>query len=138
MTDASVYLVFNGNCADAMRFYHDVLGGKLEMRTHAESMPPEHVQPGMANRIIHARLDLNKTMIMASDGMAGQDEAMSGFSVSVNYEDPEDGRRIFEKLSAGGKVIMPYAKTFWSPGFGMLNDKFGTPWMVNTESKDAR
>ena len=138
MTDASVYLVFNGTCADAMRFYNEVLGGKLEMRTHAESMPAEHVHPGMGDRIIHARLDLNKTVIMASDGMPGEKEEMSGFSVSVNYEDPEEGRRVFEKMSAGGKVIMPYAQTFWSPGFGMCKDKFGTPWMVNSESKEAR
>jgi PhnB protein len=138
MTDASVYLTFNGICAQAMRFYHDVLGGTLEMQTHAEAMPAEYVQKGMENRIIHARLTLNKTVIMASDGMIGQDAPMSGFSVSLNYGNAGDARAIFEKLADGGKVTMPFDKTFWSPGFGMLVDRFGTPWMVNTESSEAR
>jgi PhnB protein len=138
MTDASVYLTFNGNCADAMRFYEQALGGKLTMQTHAEGMPAEYVKPGMANRVLHARLDLNKTVIMASDGMLNQDEPMSGFSVSVNYTDANEGKRVFDKLAQGGKVVMPFEKTFWSPGFGMLKDRFGTPWMVNTEHAEAR
>lgn len=135
MTGASVYLTFNGNCGDAMRAYHQILGGNLSIRTHAESIPAAHITPGMADKIMHARLELGDTVIMASDGMPDSEEKMSGFSISLNYTDAAEAKKIFDRLAEGGKVTMPFAETFWSPGFGMLRDRFGTPWMVNTEQE---
>jgi PhnB protein len=88
--------------------------------------------PGSANRILHARLDFDGGMLMASDSMVGQPyEGMKGFSLSLIYPTEAEGRRMFDALAQGGHVIMPMQKTFWSEGFGMLVDRFGTPWMVN-------
>jgi PhnB protein len=126
------YLFFNGNCAQAMRFYETTLGGKLEMMmTYRESPQPEHCPPGSEDRIMHASLNVDGRALMASDTPAGQpNPGMNGFSLSLNYPTVDEARRVFDKLADGGKVIMPLDKTFWADAFGMLTDRFGTPWMV--------
>lgn len=126
------YLFFNGNCAEAMRFYERVLGGKMEtMMTYGQSPQPEHCPAGSQDRIMHARLVLDGRALMASDTPAGQpNPGMNGFSLSLNYSTADEGRRVFDALAAGGKVHMPMGKTFWAEAFGMLADRFGTPWMV--------
>ena len=131
MPDA--YLFFNGDCADAMRFYERTLGGKLEiMMTHAESPMAAQTPPGSANRILHARLVLDGRMLMASDSMVGQPyEGMNGFSLSLVYPTVAEAQRVFDALAKGGQVRMPLQKTFWVEAFGMLVDRFGTPWMVS-------
>ena len=132
MHQLNTYLFFDGNCADAMRFYERTLGGKLSLMTHAESPMAAETPPGSANRILHARLDFDGGMLMASDSMVGQPyEGMKGFSLSLIYPTEAEGRRMFDALAQGGHVIMPMQKTFWAEGFGMLVDRFGTPWMVN-------
>ena len=132
MHQLNTYLFFDGTCADAMRFYERTLGGKLSLMTHAESPMAAETPPGSANRILHARLDFDGGMLMASDSMVGQPyEGMKGFSLSLIYPTEAEGRRMFDALAQGGHVIMPMQKTFWSEGFGMLVDRFGTPWMVN-------
>ena len=133
MAQLSTYLTFDGNCAEAMRFYESTLGGKLEMMmTHAESPMADQTPPSSADRIMHARLALGDQILMASDSMAGHPYGgMHGFSLSLVYPTADAAKPIFDALAAGGKVIMPLQKTFWSEGFGMLVDRFGTPWMVN-------
>jgi PhnB protein len=132
MPQLDTYLMFDGTCADAMRFYEKTLGAKLEMMmTHAQSPMAGQTPPGSENRIMHARLDLDGRLLMASDTMPGQPSGMQGFSLSLMYPTAEAGRGVFDALAAGGKVTMPYQKTFWAEGFGMLVDRFGTPWMVN-------
>ena len=132
MHQLNTYLFFDGNCADAMRFYERTLGGKLSLMTHAESPMAAETPPGSANRILHARLDFDGGMLMASDSMVGQPyEGMKGFSLSLIYPTAAEGGRMFDALAQGGHVIMPMQKTFWAEGFGMLVDRFGTPWMVN-------
>jgi PhnB protein len=131
------YLFFDGNCAEAMRFYERALGGKLKMMmTHAESPGGAHnAPPGMANRIMHAALELGDRVLMASDAMAGEPYGgMKNFSLSLSYKTNEEAQRIFDALAQGGKVTMPFAKTFWADGFGMVSDRFGTPWMVSGPS----
>jgi len=128
------YLTFNGNCADAMRFYQRTLGGKLDLMTHAQSPIAGQTPPGSENRIMHARLAIDGRLLMASDSMVGHPyEAMKGFSLSLIYPTVADATRVFNALADGGKVIMPLDKTFWAKAFGMLVDRFGTPWMVNGE-----
>ncbi|MEO6212606.1 MAG: VOC family protein [Vicinamibacterales bacterium] len=128
------YLLFNGNCAEAFKFYEKVLGGRIEMmQTHGESPMKDHVQPGWEDKIIHVRLVVGGQALMGSDAPPDQYAAPQGISVSISVKWPEDARRTFEALTAGGKVTMPFDKTFWSPGFGMLVDRFGIPWMVNTD-----
>ena len=128
------YLTFNGNCADAMRFYQRTLGGKLDLMTHAQSPMAAQTPPGSENRIMHARLALDGRLLMASDSMVGHPyEGMKGFSLSLIYPTVVEATRVFNALADGGKVIMPLDKTFWAKAFGMLVDRFGTPWMVNGE-----
>ena len=128
------YIFFDGNCAEAMKFYEKTLGGKMEMMmTGAQSPDADKLPPAMKDRILHAALSFNGRMLMASDDMSGTPySGMKGFSLSLIYKDADETRRIFEALSAGGKVIMGPAKTFWAESFGMLTDKFGVGWMVWT------
>lgn len=131
MHQLDAYLFFDGTCADAMRFYERSLRGKLSLMTHAESPVAAQTPPGSANRILHARLELDGHALMASDSMVGHPyEGMKGFSLSLTYPTASDAQKVFDALAQGGKVTMPMQKTFWAEGFGMLVDRFGTPWMV--------
>jgi PhnB protein len=129
------YLSFNGNAADALDFYAKSLGGKiLFSMTFGESPMGAETPADHKGKIMHATLEARGKQIMASDlppGMAF--EGYKGFSLSVQANDVKEGEQLFKTLSEGGKVTMPYAATFWSPGFGMLEDKFGVPWMVNVD-----
>ena len=133
MPTFEAYLFFDGNCAEALRFYERTLGAKLEsMMTHAESPIAGQTPPGSENRIMHARLNIGGRILMASDAMVGHPYGgMKGFSLSLTYPSAEEAKRVFKALSEGGKVTMPVDKTFWAEAFGMLVDRFGTPWMVN-------
>ena len=136
MAQFEPYLHFDGHCAEALRFYESTLGAKTEMSmTYGEAPPmPGHPAPtgDAAKRIMHASLTLEGHRLMASDLPPGMPfEGMKGMTVSLAYPDAAKGKAIFDALSVGGTVTMPYGKTFWADGFGMLTDKFGTPWMVN-------
>jgi PhnB protein len=127
------YLVFDGNCAEAMRFYEQALGGQLHMMTHGQSPAAVYTPPGNADRVLHARLVLDGGFVMASDALAGQPyEGMKGFSVSLVFPSGAEARRVWDTLSDRARtVIMPLQQTFWAEAFGMLVDRFGTPWMIN-------
>jgi PhnB protein len=129
------YLNFNGQCAEAFRFYEQVLGGKIEtMMTHGESPIAGEVPPEWHERIMHARLVVGDQVLMASDSPPEYYEKPQGLSVALNVDSPADAERIFHALAEQGTVKMPFEKTFWAAGgFGMLVDRFGTPWMVNCE-----
>ena len=133
MPQLDSYLFFNGNCAEAMRFYERTLKGKLEMMmTHAESPEAAKSPPGSADRILHARLIIDGRALMASDSMVGHPyEGMKGFSLSLVYPTVGAAKKVFDVLAKGGQVRMPMQKTFWVEAFGMLVDRFGTPWMIN-------
>jgi PhnB protein len=130
----NAYLFFDGNCAEAMRFYERLLGGKIEMMmTHAESpMAGEASSCAGPDRIMHARLVFpGGGALLASDAMVNQPyEKMKGFSLLQHYETAEEARRIFNSLAEGGTINMPMEKTFWAEAFGVVVDRFGTPWMV--------
>jgi PhnB protein len=128
------YLFFDGTCADAVRFYERALGAKLEMMMKVSESPmADKMPPGGGNKILHARLVLDDgRALMASDwGAPTPYEGMKGFAISLQYTKVADAKRTFDALAQGGKVTMPLEKTFWSEAFGMLVDKFGTPWMVS-------
>ena len=138
MPPISAYLFFDGTCADAMRFYERTFGGKLDLMTGASSPVADQIPPGTADRILHARLVFDGGTLMASDWIAGQPyEKMQGFSLSLIYPTTAEAKRIFDILADGGKVTMPFEKTFWAESFGMLVDRFGTPWMVNGPQASA-
>jgi PhnB protein len=86
--------------------------------------------PGSENKVMHAAFHIGDTLVMASDGMAGGKPEFKGFSLSVNAADEKEADKLFAALGKGGKVVMPLGKTFYSPRFGMLTDKFGVGWMV--------
>ena len=138
MTQLDPYLFFDGNCAEAMRFYERTLGGKIEMMlTHKDAPPGEGgPPPGNPDRIMHARIVWNggERVLMASDGMEGHFDKMQGFSLSWNTPTAAEAKKVFDALAQGGEVRMPVQKTFWAEAFGMLVDRFGTPWMIGCES----
>ncbi|MGH9355155.1 MAG: VOC family protein [Terriglobia bacterium] len=128
------YLTFNGGCEAAFKFYEQCLGGKIEaMMTHAGTPAAEHVPPEWRTKILHARLIVGDEVLMGSDAPPEHYEKPQGFSVSLQIKDPADAERIFHALAENGKVQMPLQKTFWAARFGMLVDRFGTPWMINCE-----
>jgi PhnB protein len=128
------YLFFNGNCEEAIKFYARVTGGTINaMMPHAGTPAEAHVPPEAKNKIMHANMTIGDTVLMASDAVMGHYEKPHGFSVSLQLKDVAEGERIFNALADGGKVNMPYQKTFWSAGFGMLVDRYDIPWMINCD-----
>ncbi len=128
------YLTFNGNCEAAFKFYERVLGGKIEaMMPHAGTPAEGHVPPEWNSKIMHARLNIDGDLLMGSDAPPQHQEPMKGFSVSLQVKEPKEAERVFKALAEGGTVKMPLEETFWAARFGMLVDKFGTPWMVNCD-----
>ena len=131
------YLFYNGNCEAAFKYYEKVLGGEIEaMLTHEGTPAAEHTPPEWQKKIIHAKISIDGEVIMASDAYPGHFHQPQGFSVSLQVEDPADAERRFKALAEGGSVNMPFAKTFFSKGFGMCVDQFGIPWMVNCPIED--
>jgi PhnB protein len=135
MIDSTPYVVFDGNCAEAMQFYKTVLGGELVLLKHSDAPMPS--PPGMEHRVMHARLSIDgKTVLFASDEMVGTPyPAMQGFFVALSYPGAAEGKRVFETLTAGGQAFMAYGETFWAEGFGMGTDRFGMRWMINGAPK---
>ena len=136
MTQAIAYLSFDGDCADAMRFYEQALGGKLEvLMSGAESPIAEHMPKEFAHRILHARLVLpGGGMLYAGDAPAHVPyEGIKGVAIAVDYPSVDKAETVFAVLAAGGQVTMPMQSAFWAKRWGMLVDKFGTPWIVNGE-----
>ena len=136
MTQAIAYLGFDGNCADAMRFYEQALGGKLEMLMSGADSPMAAQMPKeFLHRIMHARLALpGGGMLYAGDTPANVPyEGIKGVSITVDYPTVAEAQRVFDALAAGGRVTMAMQETFWARRFGMLVDRFGTPWIVNGE-----
>lgn len=131
----SPYLFFNGTCAEAMRFYEKTLGGRLEaLMTYGES--PEACPETFArDQIMHAALKLDDgSVIMASDAQIGAPEPISGVAIATGYPSLERTKAVFDALSEAGTVVMPWGKTFWSEGFGMVTDRYGVHWMLGVEA----
>ncbi len=133
MGDLNAFLIFNGNCAEAMRFYERTLGGKLEaLMTHAQSPEADQTPPGQADKIIYSRLAIDRGVLMGMDAPASKPyEGMKGFLLSLAYPTAGEAKGVFDALAKGGKVTMPLQKTFYAETFGMLADRFGTPWMIS-------
>jgi PhnB protein len=130
----SPYLAFNGNCAEAFQFYASCLGGAVESTFTFEGSPvAKDVPPEWRNKLMHARVIVGGHELMGADTPPGHYEQPKGFSVSIGFEKPEEAERAFHALAESGTVTLPYQKTFWSAGFGMLVDRFGIPWMINCD-----
>ncbi len=129
------YLFFNGRCEEAVDFYRQALGAEVEMTMrHKESPeppPPGMLPPGFENKIMHTSFRVGDTTVMASDGCSADKASFEGFSLALSVPNEAEADRVFTALSKGGQVRMPLAKTFWSPRFGMVEDRFGIGWMVS-------
>ena len=138
MKQVNTYLMFEGNCRDAMQFYSKCLEAKLDLMTFAEARAFDY--PAAAkDRVIHAKLTRGTVFLMASDTMPGMPcQQGTNFSVSIDCESAEEIERLFSALGEKGTVTMPLSDAFWGARFGMLTDQFGINWMFNWEKpKDA-
>jgi PhnB protein len=136
MPQPIAYLGFNGNCAEAMRFYERALGGKIElMMSGADSPMAAQIPKESAHRIMHARLALKGGGLLYGGDCPEQMpyEGIKGVSITLNYDTIAEAQKVFNALGDGGKVTMPMQPAFWAKSWGMLVDKFGTPWIVNGE-----
>jgi PhnB protein len=130
------YLSFDGSCKRAMRFYDAVLRGKLVMMVSVgESPMAEFSPPEAMDRIVHARLELpDGGVLMAGDAPVGEPyEGIKGVCVALAYDSAAEAHRVFDALAIGGSVTMPMQATFWAKAYGMVTDRFGTPWAINGE-----
>jgi PhnB protein len=128
------YLFFGGRCEEAIEFYRKALGAKVGFLMRFKEGPDQSMTPpGCGDKVLHARLDVGKTVVFVSDGQCEGKTDFQGFSLSINAPTEADADRIFAALAEGGKVEMPLSKTFFSPRFGMLEDRFGVAWMVIVE-----
>ncbi len=129
------YLAFDGNCADAMRFYAKTLGARLDIMTNGQSPYADQTPKEHLDRVMHARLDLQDgNSLYAGDCPPGMPyTGIHGVSVCLHFDTTAEAQRVFNTLLEGGKVTMAWGETFWARGFGMLIDKFGCPWIVNGE-----
>jgi PhnB protein len=138
MAQAIAYLGFNGNCAEAVRFYERVLGLGAEIQKlvsagdipMADQIPKEH-----RHRIIHARLRFSDgSYLFAGDAPAQAPyEGIKSVSIAMNYPTVAEAERVFKALAEGGKVSMPQQATMWAKSSGMVTDRFGAPWIINGE-----
>jgi len=129
------YLFFDGRCEEAIEFYKKTLGAETTMlmrfKDSPEPLQPGMIPPGSENKIMHVSFRIGDTMVMASDGRCTGQANFQGFSLSLTVANEAEADRKFAALAEGGQVQMPMAKTFWSPRFGMVTDRFGIGWMVS-------
>jgi PhnB protein len=130
------HLHFSGQCEEAFKVYEKVLGGKIEGLFRYEGAPgseAQNVPPDWRNKIMHAYMTIGDQALMGMDAPPGRFQKPQGFHVNISVKDVAEGKRIFDALSDKANVVMKFGPTFWSPGFAMFVDRFGTPWMVNVE-----
>ena len=129
------YLIFNGRCDEALEFYKKNLDAKVEMLMRFKENPDKNagncMPPGGDDKVMHSSFRIGESVVMASDGMSyDQKPEFKGFSLTITAKDEAEADKLFGALSQGGHVQMPMGKTFFSPRFGMVADKFGVGWMV--------
>jgi PhnB protein len=125
------YLFFDGRCEEAAEFYRKALGAEVTMLMRFKDSPePNMSQPGAGDKVMHMRLRIGDTTVLASDGRCQGRPSFQGFSLTITVADDAEAERLFAALADGGQVQMPLTKTFFSSHFGMVADRFGVPWMI--------
>jgi PhnB protein len=133
MQEITPYLIFNGNCREAMKFYEKCLGGQLHMMQFSES-PEGKIPKEAENKIMHARLTKGTAILMASDNMPGMPfQQGDNVFITIKCESAEEAEKLFAAIGEKGQIKMPIQETFWAVRFGMLTDQFGINWMINFE-----
>ena len=133
-------LSFSGQCREAFEFYRSIFGGELRAFPFSDGPPDMPVGPEYKDWLMHGWLEIDGQALMGADMppefAPNIDKPKNGFDVTFHTEDPAEAKRIYDGLSAGGKTGMAFGETFWSPGYGSFTDKFGIPWMINTNPSD--
>jgi PhnB protein len=128
------YLFFGGRCQEAIDFYKTAVGAQVDMLMRfsdsPEPMPPGMLAPGFEGKVMHSAFRVGGSTILASDGCNEDDGVKKGFSLALSVPTEAEADRAFDALADGGAVQMPLSKTFWSPRYGMVKDRFGVNWMV--------
>jgi PhnB protein len=125
------YLMFDGRCDEALEFYKKAIGLEVEMLMRFKDAPdPSMISPGSADKVMHAQVRIGDSTVLASDGRCLGKPNFQGFTLTISAKTEAEAEKLFGALGEGGQVTMPLAKTFFSPRFGMLTDKFGVGWMV--------
>ena len=136
------YLNFDGRCEEAIAFYRRALGAEVTMlmrfKDSPDKPPPDKVPPGSGDKVMHASFRIGDTQVMASEGECKGKPSFQGFALTLNAANGPQAEKLFKALSQGGQVQMPLAKTFFSPRFGILSDRFGVMWMVIVPPKEAK
>ncbi len=128
------YLFFDGRCEEALEFYRRALGAEvtalIRFKDSPEPPQPGACPPGSGDKVMHASFRVGEATLMASDGRCQGKPSFEGFSLSLTVPDETQAERLFAALGEGGQVQMPLTKTFFSPRFGMVADRFGVSWMI--------
>jgi PhnB protein len=133
------YLFFDGKCEEALEFYRRTIGAEVTALLRWKDSPdPQMAMPGASDKVMHARLRIGDTMVMASDGRCQGKPEFQGFALSLTAADIAEADRLFAALGDGGQVQMPLSETFFSPRFGMVADRFSVSWMVYVEDLTRR
>jgi PhnB protein len=136
-TELQPYLFFTGNCEEALKFYQGIFGGEIGEISRWKDMPSDAggppVTPENQNKVMHADFKSGAVAFMGADASPGKQYGEGAISLSLGLSDEAEAQRIFDALSAGGKVEMPLQDTFWGAKFGMFTDKFGIDWMINCQ-----
>ena len=132
-TTITPYLFFSGRCEEALKFYEQALGAKTEMimrfNESPDPVPPGMLQPGFESKVMHASFTIDGARLMASDGCDDKSK-MEGLQLALSVATEAEAHKAFDAVAVGGSVGMPLNKTFWSPCFGMVTDRFKITWMV--------
>jgi PhnB protein len=133
------YLMFGGRCQEAIDFYRDAIGAEVQcvmrFREAPEQPPPGMIPDNWGDKVMHSAFKVGDTLVMASDGCDSTGTSFQGISLALTVANEAEAERTFSALSDRGQVTMPLAKTFFSPSFGTLNDRFGVSWMVVVEAE---
>lgn len=128
------YVNFPGSCREALRFYEEHLGAKIVMMSTFDQMPdPKNIPPGLEKGVLHARIEIGETILMASDGPKDRVQPMRSAYLSLSVDSEVEAERIYGALSDGGEVFMPLAETFFATRFAQFRDRFGINWMIIRE-----
>lgn len=136
------YLNFDGRCEEAIEFYRRALGAEvtalMRYKDSPEPCAPDMIPPGSENKVMHASFRIGDTTLMASDCHCTGKPKFQGISLAINLTDEAQAKRVFTALSDGGEAKMPLAKTFFSPAFGVVNDRFGITWMIHVQAANPQ
>jgi PhnB protein len=129
------YLFFDGKCEEALDFYKDAIGAKVDMMMRFKESPDQaHIPPGSGEKVMHAAFHVGETQVLASDGHCAGKPSFQGFGLALNARSDAEAEKLFGAVGKGGQVLQPLTKTFFASKFGMVADKFGIMWMVIAEA----